>query len=542
LCTIIGCNLAVVNGSYAAVRSLRTRRISSSSVEIAHRGIARFGISVAPLGRDLALMRSQPGLPTASCGQLIASGVLAIFGCLCTIICGNLAVVDGLCAAICSHGAPRVGTGPFVCSAPAVARSAISGAAVEITGRVVSRLGFSVTLLGRDVTLPRSQTGLATACGRQLVGPGVLPVLGRLCAIVSCNLAVGDGAHAAVGRLGAPRVGPGPFVCRASAVARGTIPSGSVEISSSIVTRLGLSVTQLGREVTRARSQPGILAVLGRLRTVLGSKLAVVDGLGAVVRRLGATRGGLGTFVRGILSVARRAISSGSVEITRRVVTRLGLSVTQPGRDVTILRSLPRLPTAHARQLVGSGIFTVLRGLCAILGCNLTVVYGLGSVVRSPRSARFGLGAVICRMLTVAFRTVPCGSVEITRRVVTRFGLSVTQPGGDVTTVRSQSGLTTAHSCQLVGSGILAVLGGLRAIFGSNLAVIDGLHAVVRSPRSARRSLGALASLIQMVARRTIPCRSVKIACRVVTRFRLSVTLLSLSITNICSQIAVTPF
>ncbi|HEY8840758.1 MAG TPA: hypothetical protein VIO80_08950, partial [Candidatus Dormibacteraeota bacterium] len=31
-----------------------------------------------------------------------------------------------------------------------------------------------------------------------------------------------------------------------------------------------------------------------------------------------------------------------------------------------------------------------------------------------------------CRLLTLARRAVPCGSVEITRRVVTRFGLSVT--------------------------------------------------------------------------------------------------------------------
>jgi hypothetical protein len=41
-------------------------------------------------------------------------------------------------------------------------------------------------------------------------------------------------------------------------------------------------------------------------------------------------------------------------------------------------------------------------------------------------------------MLTVARRATPCASGEITRRVVMRVGLSVTQLGRDITLVRGQ--------------------------------------------------------------------------------------------------------
>jgi len=182
-----------------------------------------------------------------------------------------------------------------------------------------------------------------------------------------------------------------------------------------------------------------------------------------------------------MLTVARRAIRCRSVEITRRVVTRFGFSVTQLGRDVTFQRSQPGLPAPHSGRLVGPGIFAVLGGLCAIFRCKFAVVDGLGAVVRSLGAPRGSSGTFVSRMLTVARRAIPCRSVEITRRVVTRFGLSVTQLGRDVTVLRRQPGLPTARSGHLVCPGILTVLGGLCAIFRCNLPVVGGLGAVVRS-------------------------------------------------------------
>ena len=284
------------------------------------------------------------------------------------------------------------------------------------------------------------------------------------------------------------------------------------------------------------------LAVVAALCAIVRCNLAVVDGSYAAVRSLSAPRVGPSTFVCRALTVARRAIPCGSVEITRRVVTRFGLSVTQPGRDVTVLRSQPGLLAAHSGQLVGPGIFAVLGGLGAIFGCNFAIVDGLGAVVRSPSPPRGGLGTLVCRMLTLARRAIPCGSVEITRRVVTRSGFSVTQLSRDVTVLRSQPGLPAAHSCQLVGPGILAVFGGVCAIFGRNLAVLDGLGAVVRSRSTPRGSSGTFAGRMLTLARRAIPCGSVEITRRVVTRFGLSVTLLGLSVTHVRSQIAITPF
>jgi hypothetical protein len=77
--------------------------------------------------------------------------------------------------------------------------------------------------------------------------------------------------------------------------------------------------------------------------------------------------------------------------------------------------SQPGAPAAYSCQLVGPGIFTVLGGLCA----------------------------------------TPCGSVEITRRVVMRVGLSVTQLGRDVTILRGQIAFATvdvalARSCKCI--------------------------------------------------------------------------------------------
>jgi hypothetical protein len=503
----------------------------------------------ALLATDLPPDGSQPGATAACPCQLVGPGILTVPGGLCAIFSCNLAVVaalraifrcnpavvDSSYAAVRSFSAPRGGSGTFVGRALTVGRRAISCVSVEIARRVITRLGLSVTLLGRDVTVPRSQSGLPAAHCRQLVGPGILTVLGRLCTIFGCNLAIVDSSFAAVRRPSASRGSPRTFVGRAPAVGRRAIPRASIEITGRVVTPLGLSVTQLGRDVTRSRSQPGLFAVLGGLCAIFGCKFAVVDRQGAVVSSLSAPQGGPGTFICRILTVARRAIPSGSVQITRRVVARLGLSVTQLGRDVTILRSQPSLPAACACQLVGPGILTVLGRLCTIFGCNPAVVDGSFAVVRSPGAPGGRLCTFVRRILAVASRAIPCGSVQITRRVVARFSLSVAQLGRNVTVLRSQPGLPAAHSCQLVGPGILTVLGRLCAIFRCNLAVVDGSFAVVRSSGMPRGSLGTFARLLLTDARRAIPCGSVEITRRVVTRFGLPVT-------HIGSQIAVAPF
>jgi len=108
--------------------------------------------------------------------------------------------------------------------------------------------------------------------------------------------------------------------------------------------------------------------------------------------------------------------------------------------DLAPYGSEPGAPAACSCQLVGPGIFTVpgclgaiFRGnlavvaaLCTIFRCNLAIVDGPYAAVRSLSAPGVGPGTFICRALTVARRAIPCGSVEITRRVVTRFGLSVT--------------------------------------------------------------------------------------------------------------------
>jgi len=125
-------------------------------------------------------------------------------------------------------------------------------------------------------------------------------------------------------------------------------------------------------------------------------------------------------------------------------------------------------------------------------------------------------------LLTVARRTVAGGSIEITRRVVTRLGRSIAQLGRNVTVLRRESGLAAAHSCQLVGPGVFSVLGGLRSIFGCNFAVVDSLGAIVRGPSASRRASGAFGMLT--LARGAITGSPVEITLRVVTRFGFSVT------------------
>src|ERR1700737_2109145 len=99
--------------------------------------------------------------------------------------------------------------------------------------------------------------------------------------------------------------------------------------------------------------------------------------------------------------------------MTRRVITRFGLSVTKPGREITVLSSHPRLSTAHACELVGPGICAVLGCLGTVFGRHLAVVDRLGAVVRSPGAPRGCLVTFVCRMLPVGRRTATCGSVKI---------------------------------------------------------------------------------------------------------------------------------
>jgi hypothetical protein len=448
--------------------------------EPVHVDVSSYELSADALGSiDLPHDGSQPGAAAAHSCQLIGPGVFtvlgglgAIFRCnlavvaaLCAIVRCNLAVVDGPDAAVRGISAFRGGPGSSVLRALTVARRAIPCCSIGLTGRVVTRFGLSVTQPCRDVTVPGGQPSLATAHGRQLVSPGILAVLRRLCAIVRRNFAVVDSSHAAIRGIGTARVGSRAFVCRAPAIAGRAIPRGSVEITGRVVARFGVSVTLLGSEVTRPCSQSQSFALLGGLRAIFSCKPAVVDRLGAVIRGLGAPRRGLSTFVCRMLTVGRRAIPRGSVKIARRVVTRFGFSVAQPGRDVTVLRSQAGLPTAHSSPLVASRIFAVLCGLGAIFRRNLAVVDGLGPVIRSLSVPRGRSGTFACLLFTLARRAIPCGSVEVTRRVVTRFGLSITLLCLSVTHVRGQIAVApfqVALAC--LCQGVLALIRPTRVL------------------------------------------------------------------------------
>jgi len=145
-------------------------------------------------------------------------------------------------------------------------------------------------------------------------------------------------------------------------------------------------------------------------------------------------------------------------------------------------------------------------------------------------------------MLTVGRRAVTGGSIEIARRVITRLGLSVPQPGRNVAILRSQARLPPAYSCQLVGPGILAVLGGLGAVFGRHLAVVDSLGSVVRRLCVRRRTRGTFAVRLLTLTRRAVPRRSVEVTRGVVTGGGLAVTLFGIPITHVRGQVAVPPF
>ena len=360
-------------------------------------------------------------------------------------------------------------------------------------------------------------------------------------AVLGCKPAVVDRLGAVIGSLRAAQGGLRTFVCHAPAITGGAIPCGPIEITRRVVTRFGLPVSQPGRDITVLSRHPGLAtahacqlvrpgigAVLGSLGTVFGRNLAVVDGLGAVVRGTSASPGGLVTFVCRIFPVGRGAIAGGSVKIACRVITCLGLTVTQAGGDVSVRRSLAGLAAPNSCQLVGPGIFTVLGGVGTIFGRNLAVVDGLGAVVRGTSASPGGLVTFVCRIFPVGRGAIAGGSVKIACRVITCLGLTVTQAGGDVSVRRSLAGLAAPNSCQLVGPGIFTVLGGVGTIFGRNLAVVDRLGTIVRSLGAARRRPRAFALGLMTL--------------RVVARRGLSVTLLRFSVAHIRGQIAVAPF
>jgi hypothetical protein len=132
-----------------------------------------------------------------------------------------------------------------------------------------------------------------------------------------------------------------------------------------------------------------------------------------------------------MLTVGRRAVTRGSVKIPCCVITRFGLSVTEPGRDVTVLRSQAGLPAAHPGQLVGPGIFAVLGGLGTVFGRNLAVVNSLCAVICSLGVRRWGSRSFACGLLTL----VRCA---VSRGVIARSCLSVALLGLSVAYVRGQ--------------------------------------------------------------------------------------------------------
>src|SRR4029077_2334777 len=131
----------------------------------------------------------------------------------------------------------------------------------------------------------------------------------------------------------------------------------------------------------------------------------------------------------------------GLVEMAGGVVTRFGFLVAQTGGDVTIPGGQPGLSAAHVRALCGPGVLAILRRVVSIFSRDPAVVDCPFPAVGSLGTPRVGPGAFVGRAVAIARRAVPGGPVAITGRVVTRLGLAVTQPGGDVTVPRRQPGV-----------------------------------------------------------------------------------------------------
>jgi hypothetical protein len=200
---------------------------------------------------------------------------------------------------------------------------------------------------------------------------------------------------------------------------------------------------------------PGILTVLRSLRAIRRCNLAVVTALRPIVRRDLAIVYRTDAAVRCVLlplAVARRAIACSPIQIARRIVTRFGIAVAQPCRDVPVSRGQTSLTTAHGSLLVGPGILAVFRRLRAVLCGDLAVVDGSLAAVGCLSTTGIGAGAFVGCSLPVARCAIPRGAIAISCSVVTSFGLAIPEPGRNVAVSRRQAGLAAAHRCQLVSA------------------------------------------------------------------------------------------
>src|ERR1700674_608767 len=123
LSTIFGRHLAVVDCPHAAVRSLSAprgsqdtfvcraltvvrRAIPCRAVEIANRVVTGFSFLITQPGRNVTVLCSKPGLPTANRRQLVGPGILAILRGVSPVFGRHLAIVYSSYAAIRGLSSP----------------------------------------------------------------------------------------------------------------------------------------------------------------------------------------------------------------------------------------------------------------------------------------------------------------------------------------------------------------------------------------------------------------------------------------------------
>jgi len=174
----------------------------------------------------------------------------------------------------------------------------------------------------------------------------------------------------------------------------------------------------------------------------LGGDQAVVGGLRAVAGSLRPSGDAPGSFVGFVLTVAGRAVTGIAVDVTCRVIPCFGLSIAQLGRYVALLRSQPGVPAPDPGKLGGPGVLSVARGLGAILSRNHPVIGGQCAVARGLGPPRCPSRTFIRLMLAVAGGAGLRAPVEVTRRVIARLGVSVTQLGREVALVRGLIAVT----------------------------------------------------------------------------------------------------
>jgi hypothetical protein len=275
--------------------------------------------------------------------------------------------------------------------------------------------------------------------------------------VVRRNLAVGTCLGAVNRGLRTRRSRSGTSVSRILTVVRRLQIDVAVGLKGGLVIGVRLSITQLLFDVALTRS----------LEMVIRRHLAVGAGLGTVRRSLRPSRCCPGTLIRRILTIAGHSQLLFPVELDRRLVMGIGLSVAQIGREVTLLP--------------GSG---------AIGGCKL-------AVGRDFRALRSRPGPVLCRVLTVARRLQIPHHVELDRRQVSSVSGSVPHLGGDVTLLR-----------------------GLSAIVRRNPAISAGLGAVGRDLGAAPRGAGPVSRGMLAVAGRSQIHLPVELDSRLVMRVR----------------------